>query len=1835
MSELLNTVKTRYNYALSKEQTLRSNFWIDRCYVDPTEQGLSKFLKLKEQVALTSQTVNANNGPKANPLLNEEAQQVVDLLNYQTSENIVNQYMDLYMSPVALGDINYRLGNVVGIKNDHTVHAQSDKFGNLYTTNSMSTRLRKYICDSSGNYKDVGEYYVNLLFPPYTSPNKNDVSSSLSWWTNYKERYNKGSLEGTFSPDYLLRSPIEATYRTPGFKLVNDNINFLQKIFEGLSGIVSTYMTEWDLSLYMQERLMSTFKNDNLYIDSFMWLNYRLFEDNPYKSTDEYELATLATVNYAVSKIKNTNVIPYLPEKYPQSKWWTPMNDFGYYTDDGQYIMSAYKLFADTTNPLANFPYYRVAEVGPKGVNPLILKQTLPEHISVFTEKLRFDDYRNACMSGWPLISKMATYQTLYTNSGDGIDEIDNILLDGYLQNMPKALIAQGVAATLGASPEEDEGEVTSNSDVDLGSDIAADANPISVNSYSDIKILKCSIPGSKLLKMFLNRKSIESSANKTSGTRATNRQNGLTSSFIAPKSLNNENNNGSSAMSMNQTGGTDLKAGGMTTSIEYDEQGREVKYLTDESENTKYSSFDGISPCNPFFFGGPHGYNKSPETLQGYFETNNRFLRDSSRVGLFDTTGSGNNLSYKREELLNLKDFDAYKAKFSEFKQGVELTYFNRNSSVNDLKSRSPTSAMSILKNGVMWFHKKLVSVWSNTDQYGRELIKVTKPIPGYNRGWDSHYDRHYTDYSNYVGQYQNYRGISYYNDHYQWNSLIAYMERVSCGCQYMYGQISRSNCYHCSGHISHVGLGYSAYDHGWHDKFRKESKTMLPTYDRNAHYYYTYHWVLSGISWSWWSGFTLHYRQVQQRHLRTYGTWNDWTSYWINRKTVNNCHWYHSYRQDYHYIDRRSSGYGETFNYYRLTQKQILETHYHDMPYKSWSINKVKFQEYNVSHSWNSGWPGFFRSIWNWLKGGPSNVRQLTYSVTALPATETYVLRTSPFGRNNDRYWGGMEDDWDWEVANQFLSNTGNMWTYDNHNIIMCETDDYGNYKRLFSTRLRGRERKIVIYRWEVVRSYREKHGCSWRTCYDWGWVPRTYYKKYIEAELEAMPDFMSSCIYRAPKDLSGDNFLEKSIEKFDNSSELVSAHPADLRDVSSRPFYYNSGYHPGTGKFFDETTSTHGITGYGMLTKIQGIDPHVQKIHENGILYDTRYHHDWLKDVKTTAGKNATIKNITRQYTRVIGYESPRRFSYGDGYGILGYDKPIVGRYTMPWNLNFAINCALLNLTFYKFDADVSNYAVWYNTHITDGLRLFFVIMARQYSFLLNAKDVFGNTALDNMHLILNNSVDQNIVKTSKVLPSEYVEMGSQVLKEPALFNFWIFLANGLFYNKESCKKSVAIWKEKLNERINLYKTILDNPIAKKLIRSNDVFTYNDIYWGLLQVDIVGNKLRTDKLSLSSIAEKSEIETKNISQIKDIFNNITLDEFFYVYLNLLYQYRRYFINKRFNKVDGTYWALRHYENLCRFALSKSSTVNMPPLESDSYDGPKTLPIIMYLLNNTPETKLKALLDEVDPLSEDSIKWVFHKVEYYTGKESKLIKVVDSAYGDIKNPTVGAPGCYWTLGKGGAIIIELLNGRKAFKPYTYNYRLLSDAVKYSDDLKADLELKTDQTEVNEFLKTFQDKIINDVGCSKDDNFHISWSVDKTTSAQKDYSILNIKQEDGRVVKKSGIWYDYVNGFDVKNLDIDKLRNGDILQDVICQNGEKIDLWAVRIPDDKMPPVKHYVNGMALVPYYDIPDDSPELGVESVVGGVLSYTLWPIKEQQSESVIPEEYKPLGLYDPS
>jgi hypothetical protein len=52
----------------------------------------------------------------------------------------------------------------------------------------------------------------------------------------------------------------------------------MQIIIENITGIVSTHLTEWDLSIYMQEGLLSRNANGG---PLKLYLNYRIREDNP------------------------------------------------------------------------------------------------------------------------------------------------------------------------------------------------------------------------------------------------------------------------------------------------------------------------------------------------------------------------------------------------------------------------------------------------------------------------------------------------------------------------------------------------------------------------------------------------------------------------------------------------------------------------------------------------------------------------------------------------------------------------------------------------------------------------------------------------------------------------------------------------------------------------------------------------------------------------------------------------------------------------------------------------------------------------------------------------------------------------------------------------------------------------------------------------------------------------------------------------------------------------------------------------------------------------------------------------------------------------------------------------------------------------------------------------------------------------------------------------------------------------------------------------------------------------------------------------------------------
>ena len=112
--------------------------------------------------------------------------------------------------------------------------------------------------------------------------------------------------------------------------------------------------------------------------------------------------------------------------------------------------------------------------------------------------------------------------------------------------------------------------------------------------------------------------------------------------------------------------------------------------------------------------------------------------------------------------------------------------------------------------------------------------------------------------------------------------------------------------------------------------------------------------------------------------------------------------------------------------------------------------------------------------------------------------------------------------------------------------------------------------------------------------------------------------------------------------------------------------------------------------------------------------------------------------------------------------------------------------------------------------------------------------------------------------------------------------------------------------------------------------------------------------------------------------------------IEQFFLAYLNVLYESRRYFINKRCNKQDGTLWACRHLEKMIpqMVASAVSSGAGVKPSEFNRTEGKET--VAFYEVQNTIEMKTDALTkianDESAMLDPDMIKTVYVKVKYAT---------------------------------------------------------------------------------------------------------------------------------------------------------------------------------------------------------------------------------------------------------
>lgn len=592
---------------------------------------------------------------KGYKLDDDTAKAVNDQINTQAALQTIQNFYDMYISPTGNTDVIYRLGEVTGRAAAGTVNSQTDKNGLLLTRSIYNAKI-KYYTWTGKRVEPREEYYSVLWFPPFkpssikTSSIKKTNSSAagsmtMSEYLAEKKRERQQELDeknakllaqgkedqiesteaedtrlvrdfkvndyyDTFDLTTLKAARSSFTYRTPAFKAINDNINFLQWLLEGVSGIVSTYLTEWDVSLYMQEGLVS----DNAgQTPNVVYLTYRMEEDNPNGYKDD-RATSWGVINCAISKVKKDNEKTWDINSYPQSTFHTMYPD--------PYSQSGWlnQVKDEEDNPVLVPVWY---DYGKEGFTDYLAGKDRGgrRRQDNLQTRLMYQDFENAALSGYTDWSfNKQIWKALYTTDDDGFSDVDTIFLSTAAGLYKKSdLISQVEEAIYGTSSQ---GEAYDNVAIIAGNDASGDSQTTGADSlYSDIAgdgnddssgsgykkggrlFLSLFKKKSKKKKEALKKAESMQSSSPTSAYGTAQDSLGLVKKSKDPNAL----------------------SGNMDSDSDY---------LLGMSEGVVDNSNGvGVPQNNPTLYGGPHGYYRSPRSYQSYFQENNGFLRNVPRV--------------------------------------------------------------------------------------------------------------------------------------------------------------------------------------------------------------------------------------------------------------------------------------------------------------------------------------------------------------------------------------------------------------------------------------------------------------------------------------------------------------------------------------------------------------------------------------------------------------------------------------------------------------------------------------------------------------------------------------------------------------------------------------------------------------------------------------------------------------------------------------------------------------------------------------------------------------------------------------------------------------------------------------------------------------------------------------------------------------------------------------------------------------------------------------------------------------------------------------------------
>jgi len=1625
------------------------------------------------------------------------------------------------------------------------------------------------------------EYYSSLFFPPY----KIGIDSTVGTPTSIMKDIYEQKPDASFNLDTFMLRKEGFTYRGPGFKAINDYIQFLQWVTEGCTGIVSTYLTEWDLSLYMQEHLFSYTPAGHV---KKVYLNHRVRDDNPISSEKNYFNSKALCFNVAgsaVSKLFFDNEKLWRPSDHPMSTWWTPQiqgRDWNMRkfiisdAESGESINSNAVSWGDQPFIIRYMDIYDTVHAA----FPYEYKDNLLDII-------RQQDHLGTILGHHPNFN-LKYYQAFYTTSGDYLTNYDITF---------HSMIRETAGCEHGAAAEHNLGmddflalakeEMLANGGY-FGQPAAA--------GWGD------GLPGRHAIQDALQDDSGDGSEECAKKQRKEDKKERKNK---ANETLNN----------------TDLDVIGDPG------QSAAEAMLADEFNNdaSMATKFPGINRFAPALFGGPHGANYSPNTIQGYFERENIFLRNIPRLSGNESNTEENAIFFTSS---NVED------EFSNVDNCYELSFTTLDESKQKVTiGNSFNSNLKVLTQGINSFFIGYNAGQKEQSDFIEGSVAFNTSFEEEERTYEARMAQYYSDaqrrqkYLFFKNTFSTIARIfktiadaekkiknrmkNLWGDT-DWiiqTAIIAICGPIVLGSllpilPFIWPLIIGGAVVHgTSQKLSSVLRSGTLYD----DKYNPYSlngqefpEPIKPREPKKYNYHFPTHTVQRlPITYSG------EVKMVDRVINRTESPWTD-SDWWYEYTSYLNVTHTSEYEPDENgnmvYVTRVPMPVRWGTYMYRAVDPYNNHI-FHDMPDAAWRITlhtMYSADETEAFHNWaNStlmkeegyGIAQRFRDkigMYHFVLHFEDPEKEhefmkyiLDYDINLDHDKNTNKKRVSMIFCEGNSSGGGPHSIFRAECEVLNYQDVIERWEYKERlllgpvrtlqsieyfdipfiNVDLSNVDFFedGLDEEILTNKTKTglhvplhiqdmtETRKSSLYCDHIIQKFKEPSF----------WDETEYAGEIITHEQSFLAKVASSAadIFTKLTGLGSGGWGPQGDGVVPNSPQNANA---QFAATITAPLRSNQEANIGV------TWSGLGnrlIRGVGLLSTLQGVYPRVEdKSHPIGmpqdswgdVTYDGEYAKttDYKYYLQLLMGnetcEDIPIRNLPFQTKSIIPSSLNRDLDV-----ISNLTNAQYTRHDMSPELKNSIMNLYLRAKFYspqQFQATFIS--------LDYPIRNLVSIIAGQISSFEFLRDLVKRIDFNTLHYALFECVDKAVIKANGMEDTgEFIAVDY----EHVLYNYWTECAVDLFGLQDDLDRTKNEILEAIKSKISILNSILEDSVKK--VNGQDVET----------------------LGLISYCYK-DVDEWSYNDVKEIFNLINLtkettkvsiiDEFLFAYLNILYNYRFFFVAKRFNKEDGTMWIMRCLESIMDMVCNESVGDGRAPDILKLFNKNPIYRVAFFELQNSTEAKRHAVLTNAG-LEDDRINKLYIKIKW----------VNEDVYTKYKteNPN----------GNNYVKIMKKVKGKKGRQKFKAKY-----AHKPEDGLYQLFSQEYTENEKN-----------------------ITWNrlnTDKRARPIKDFDTLKLNIEWGDNIGQTPIRWDVFGNVNTSNL-LEYSKAQLAPEELVCLVEQGADFWTVEIPQSIWPRAEGYKKKLKIKRIEERESPEFEPPTDSMVSllGPMAHTIYPITNKQ------------------